>query len=267
MRASAAACDGRLSSFDIGVTAGLYSTVAGVMAGFAFVSLLYVITSDGLDDGDQRNVAAQALGAAFIALLLTSLTDAVLAGESVPAGRAATVEVLAGASLAIGGIHMIYALVPLIQLHPGRAESVTTFFRVVGGTFLCPLAYLLVFMASRDDYRATDAHPSALVDWVGWATLAVVAACAVASRHHLGFERLNRLKVNSSLLAIVAASAAIAAVGFVESAVGQCETAGPWLPAATFLCTAIALVNQLLAFEAPHANVRLRDEPARAESG
>jgi hypothetical protein len=58
------------ASAHIPVIAGYYSTIAGVMAGFAFISLFYLVTGYNRKRNDSYRRATIALGAAFVSLLL-----------------------------------------------------------------------------------------------------------------------------------------------------------------------------------------------------
>ncbi|GAA3539527.1 hypothetical protein [Kribbella ginsengisoli] len=110
------------ASFDIAATAGLYSALTGVLAGFAFTALILVpslVLSTGRRLGEEVAGhiadAARVLVSAFLALVLASINYAVLGGEPTSGGRAAAGELLAGVGLAVAAILMIYAIVLTLE--------------------------------------------------------------------------------------------------------------------------------------------------------
>src|SRR5690348_4243191 len=100
----------RTIQFDVASTAGLYSTLAGVLAGFAFTTLILLVTTrlGAESQEDHFAAASRVLIGSFIALVLASLDYAVLAGSTVSAGRAATEESILGLGFASAGVLMLY---------------------------------------------------------------------------------------------------------------------------------------------------------------
>jgi len=254
------------SSFDIRTTAGFYSTVAGVSAGFAFAALFYFITSQtsprfigekAESDArvtDLRDLAAQALGAAFGTLLLSSITYAVLAGEPKSAGRAATIEVVAGIGFAVGAIQLFYAIVLMIRAHQEIGSNLERYFRNLGGLFLCPLASLMIDLGVSD-WEETKHHDRAaeITYHVGLAISLVVAIiCIIVAvwrrrDHNRTFSRF----CNPAYWAIAVGGATIVGTSSLSVVVGECTAASPGVMYFLVIVTAVVLVNQALWFYWP----------------
>ncbi len=237
-----------ISSFDIGTTAGFYSAVAGVMSGFAFVSLSTLIATDGFrNEGGDYDSAAQALGSAFISLLLISVTYAILAGDTESSGRASTVEVIAGAGLSAAALQLIYSITLLIRLH--RTDSpLHAWFQTIGGVFLCPLGYLLVLLGVND-YMLTSADNMALLMTLGWIGFSLVSAGAVFA--WIKARKVDQLPqwLNPSLWAVVLTAGAIVISSILDSLLTQCQSANPIVIAVTLIAVAAVAINQSLWFQ------------------
>jgi hypothetical protein len=137
--------------FSVATTSGLYSTVAGVMAGFAFAAVFFMITDvRRVGSATVRDVAAQALSAAFLALLLSAVCWAIVAGEKETAGRAATIEVFAGCGFALAAVQLFYSLMLLIEARAQVGQPLHRYFRLAGGAFLCPAAFGLAALGVTD---------------------------------------------------------------------------------------------------------------------
>ena len=91
-------------TFSITTTAGLYSQLAGVLAGFAFTSLMLLTTASGrIQSSRAFTDATRILVASFLALILTSVNYAVLAGDPGTDGRTASEEPILGVGFAVAG--------------------------------------------------------------------------------------------------------------------------------------------------------------------
>jgi hypothetical protein len=244
-----------VAEYIISATAASYSTAAGVMAGFAFACLGFVITARSLGDADRSkngwfDLAAQALGAAFVVLLMSSFDYAILAGEPAPGGRAASVEVLAGAGFTVAVLQLFYALVLMVRAyHQDKEPPLTDFFVNVGAFLLCPLAYLMVVSGSAAYVEALHRSSGELVEVVG----EVVGVCLVVALIALRFvprvfavSAAQPLKIvrNPPQLALGVGTLSIAGISITAVAIRECAALPPALILAALVGTALALWNQ-----------------------
>jgi hypothetical protein len=169
-------CD-HVVRYGIADIAGLYSTLAGVLAGFAFTALIVLVTFR-LQDPESAiapgfSYAAQLMVAAFLGLTLTSLGYAALGGDIAarqlgdsvqgPGGRAATGELLLGVAFAVCATLLIYALVHTLEAADAAksgTESRRPFaeiadrLRLFGATLMLPLFVAGLLLGSQDYQEA-----------------------------------------------------------------------------------------------------------------
>src|SRR5215471_19940481 len=123
-------CDASGLTFVFGPSAGLYSTMASVLAGFAFLAITLVIGGTHRRSGSRPPTDAEyarhhradislliTLTIAFMSLLLTSIQYAEIAGETgcaITQGRSASEEFLAGVSSIFSVLLLFYAIVQMI---------------------------------------------------------------------------------------------------------------------------------------------------------
>ena len=98
-----------------------YSTLAGVLAGFAFAGLILVLTYrlGQVDQLGERmrlttDNALALLFAAFLGLVLSSLSYALIAGETAEKSRASLEHVVAGAGFGTAGQALLLAVMELM---------------------------------------------------------------------------------------------------------------------------------------------------------
>lgn len=106
------------AKYDIASTAALFSTLAGVLAGFAFTSLIALVGFRAASTRDTERLASviQVLLAAVLALSCSSLTYAALGGERMSSGRAASVQVAAGVGFSAAGLLLVYSIALTIEV-------------------------------------------------------------------------------------------------------------------------------------------------------
>ncbi len=140
----------REAAFDNAATAGLYSQLTGVLAGFAFAGLVLIVTHR-LDRGGpapagafQRatDSAVALLFSAFVGLVLTSLSYAVIAGETAAFSRAAVEHVVAGAGF---GAATMVLLLALLELLTATAPALGGQLRAVAGVILPIVVMVYVY--------------------------------------------------------------------------------------------------------------------------
>jgi Co/Zn/Cd efflux system component len=102
--------------FNIAITAGFYSQLAGVLAGFAFAALILLLTVRLAPPSTPPTTpspfarSTRVLVVAFVGLVLTSVNYAVLAGDTSNSPRSALLELLAGLGFASSGALLLYAI-------------------------------------------------------------------------------------------------------------------------------------------------------------
>ena len=250
------------------------------MAGFAFAALFYFITSPTgqlPDPGpepdanahatDRRDLALQALGAAFATLLLSSITYAILAGEPKSAGRASTAEVVAGIGFAVGAVHLFYAIVLMIRAHPHASRNLERYFQNLGGLFLCPLASLMITLGVSDWEEAKHDRAAEITYHVGLVIALLVALiCVVAAiwrRTHRS-RSLSRLW-NPALWAVAVGGASIVGTSMMTAVMDECTAVAPAIMYVLIIVMAVLMVNQALWFYWPPEKFQslVREQPER----
>ena len=101
---------------DFSAVSALYSQLAGVLAGFAFASLIAVLVAP-LSNGSLVNRSWEAvspLAATFVGLVATSLNYAIATGEKSRSARAALLETTAGFGFCVAGLMLFFSLLILI---------------------------------------------------------------------------------------------------------------------------------------------------------
>ncbi len=198
--------------FNISNTAGSYSALAAVLAGFAFNSLILIVTMRLTDRRTIRGFAApaRAILGAFIGLVLTSVSYAVLSGEK-GNGRVTAEELFVGIGFVASIMLLLFAIAlsldaaasapsgeetsvdPLIGKERESDEdflgSVSDSLRAFVSVALTPLVMVFVYLASTDyqDVRWGHRHPTTCIDWLAY--ILIVAQCIVGMtswrrRHH-----------------------------------------------------------------------------------
>jgi hypothetical protein len=156
-------------AFDVAVTSGYYAAMAAVLAGFAFTALVMLLTPTQVEQ--RRSQPAYSGGdvflafmAAFVALIVSTLTYSVLAGEDVGSarGRAATQELVDGLPFGLAVVMLFHGLALLVgREHDQRtlpSWTARVFTTVVGP--ILTLFYLVNGMTDTESARAV-AHKAA----------------------------------------------------------------------------------------------------------
>jgi hypothetical protein len=238
------------ASAHIPVIAGYYSTIAGVMAGFAFISLFYLVTGYNKERNDSYHRATIALGAAFVSLLLVAVSYTMLAGEVESSGRAASIEVIVGVGFAVAAIQLIYAIALLIAAH-GEDMPAKKFFQVLGGWLLCPLTFLLINLGTTDYVEARRHVARNVAQYlftfpldVAWMLLAVLLVGVATAWMRRGKGKPLPLQVDPSWSALAIGAGAVVGSAAVSVWLGPCATipAGVLIGVQAIAC--LALINQ-----------------------
>jgi hypothetical protein len=127
--------------FEIAETAGFYSQLAGVLSGFAFAALLFLVTGSGqwvTRDADLK-LTLRLVVAVFVSLVLTSLSYAMLAGDTANGGRAASIQLVVASGFISAGI----ALLLLVYRVLDDLEAARVVPSGVGSSTLASLRFLM----------------------------------------------------------------------------------------------------------------------------
>jgi hypothetical protein len=189
-------CDTSGLTFVFGPSAGLYSTMASVLAGFAFLAATLVIGGTHRRSGDRPPTDAEharhhrvdigllvTLTIAFMSLILTSVQYAEIAGETgcaITQGRSASEEFLAGVSFIFSVLLLFYAIVQMISDSgiPNVGHSIRRLVAVV-----VPAVAMLLLAAAADEVAFTP--------WIeGRATTTGLAGFIENSRTNLSLAGL-----------------------------------------------------------------------------
>jgi hypothetical protein len=113
-------------SFDVASSAGWYSAVAGLLAGFAFVAVLLPLDHDTDADGERETGHAVVVFiSAFFSLLILSITYAILAGRTAGGtaqGIAAHEQMVNGAAFGLSVLLLLFGLRAVLGAY-GRNRS------------------------------------------------------------------------------------------------------------------------------------------------
>jgi hypothetical protein len=250
-------------TFDVSATSGLYSTLAGVLAGFAFTALILLLTprlSSPIISSESTPPFTESFGdairillTAFLALVLTSLNYAVLGGEQQSSYRAAVEETVAGVGFAISGLLLVYAIVVTLDAvasigqpkSPAIAE-VSSFVRGVLAAFIAPLLVLYIYIGTRDYIDLRYGHGKfTYLDVLGLSlVLAQISAGIIAfvqlrrnrSAKWDQEKRERRIKLVAQV-ALVAVFLSAGVFASLQAILGACERASALWPVMSILVT------------------------------
>lgn len=178
--------------FDIAETAGRYATLAAVLAGFAFTTLMGLLTARiAKQDLGAFAATAKVLIIAFLGLILASVAYSVMSAHT--AGRRLdNDELLVGFEFAVCAILLFYAVALAFDAADrtagvnGALTDTSRFLRAFSGLFVAPLLNAYVFLGVTDYETAKYGAKRGLgaLDVVGVAlvVLHLIVACVVFRR-------------------------------------------------------------------------------------
>lgn len=268
-------------NFDIVSVSRGYLTISAVMAGFAFAALMTILTRDE-EHADQFAGATQTLAIAFIGLLLSAVTYAILTGEKSSRARAATEEVFAGLAFASSAIILIYAIVLTVEAAATRSEGRRTGFRTsllqagrrlreLGAFAVAPLttAYLCLGTSDYADARYADGAPAWLVAlWVILVALQTLLALVLLYRRKRKLSRGSQGRKRLELFPLCGLGAICLgslAVAISQEALGVCEVVPIGVILATLGLTFLVMATATWSFLAvgPETQPTLVDPDGR----
>lgn len=145
---------------NLAAVAGYYAQMTGVLAGFAFTSLVVLMTPTQVDERGRKGIGKEngvllILLAAFIALLIATLTYSVLAGENIgeAKSRAATGELIDGVPFSLAVVMLFQGVTLLME--NGNIDRVAVWTARATTVVLVPtLAYYYLATGTQDTQSA-----------------------------------------------------------------------------------------------------------------
>jgi hypothetical protein len=256
-----AACT--VSTFEITTTGASLSQLAGLLAGFAFSGLVFLVSTriKVPDPQDAFASAVRTLIAAFLGLVLASLGYAALAGEPTEAhARSADTEPVVGVGFAVAGVLVIYAIVltlgaaeRLVQTPSKAHRQVSSSTRHILAAFVSPLLVFYIYLAIQD-YEAARygaCHGVEPLDWLG---ISLIVAQVIASWFLYPFMLGQYIHAKSpdvavqstawtSRLLLLITFATAVACAYIDAFTGPTETVSPIIPAACMMVIAVSTLG------------------------
>jgi hypothetical protein len=222
--------------FDFSQSAGNYSQLSGVLAGFAFLAIMLVLSrqhrrgseSDAAREYEQDNHFVTALACACLGLITAASLFSLLSGEegcALISGRALSKEVLAGVAFFFSVYTLLFGAVQLVS-----ASALGTHFRFIVAVLAPPLVVAFI-VASLNDLalslanppdQPTEPHESLLPGWTDssaslwnfahgvmtWLTPTVLAVCLALWLAGFRWRRASGAarRVGSTLTRVVSAA-------------------------------------------------------------
>lgn len=252
-----------VSNFEITTTAASYSQFAGLLAGFAFSALIFLISTriKVSDPQDSFASAVRTLIAAFLGLVLSSLGYAVLTGEPSDAQTlSADTEPILGVGFAIAGALVIYAIVltldaaeRLVQTPSKAHRQVSSSTRHILAAFVSPLLVFYLYLGIQD-YEAARygaCHDVEPLDWFG---ISLVITQLVGSWLFYPFMLAQHIRANNweaamkttartnRLLLLITFAAAVGNA-YIDAYTKPTESISPAIPAACMVIITLATLG------------------------
>lgn len=177
--------------FDIPATAGWYSSIAGVLAGFALLAILIPLDHEAGSDDERSADTVVIMTCAFFSLLLLSFSYAILAGRvgDTERGQAVHEQLLLGVALGLSSLLLMFALHTLLATYGANrgaflpAQSII----VVATSLIGPAVVVAVQFSNALDIErvrlgsdtTARCRLGGLPDGV-WVNLAITAAGLIA---------------------------------------------------------------------------------------
>ena len=233
------------TSFNISETAGLYSQLAGVLAGFAFSAIFFVLStrlSPGVVISDlARTLRLMICG--FVTLVLSSLFYALLAGETSNSGRAAMVQLVNAAGFISAGTLLLLSLLALLNRieHASMPSGAGPAIPASGSIPLlrAVLAHGLPLILSLSLYSGVDDYSDArhqlesfrFVDLIAVLAAAIALigpVVAYALPKHTNPITADLYEKGLAYSAVLLAVASTAVSFLISASIDPCATLGEW---------------------------------------
>lgn len=246
--------------FDFAAAAGWYSSIAGLLAGFAFLAILLPLDHEKLStQGAAADRSVVAFTCAFFSLVLVAFDYAVLGGAADPtgAGRAAHEQMLSGTAFGLATLLLLYGLYAVLKAQGSDGEVFEPALRIIllMTGVLGPLTFLaLQFSNTLDLERLREAQENATAavcdNWElprgVWLNLAIIAIAAVAilvlalARRRLPRRPGASLLVSKTVLAFAVLNTVWASV--FASILPDTVITSAWLEHSTLTASAAGMV-------------------------
>lgn len=202
-------------AFDVASSAGWYSAIAGLLAGFAFVAVLLPLDHDSDDESDRETGhAVVVFVSSFFSLLILAITYAILSGRTgggVSDGIAAHEQMLNGAAFGLSVLLLLFGLRAVLGAYGKNRhvfDSARNLVLVVTSVLGPGIVLALQFSNALDvaRYRAgvegadtceTLGMPGAVWINLGIIALAITAVLGLAVARH----RLPRVEIAPEIIA------------------------------------------------------------------
>ena len=221
--------------FDIPATAGWYSSIAGVLAGFALLAILIPLDHEAASDDDRSADTVVIMTCAFFSLLLLSFSYAILAGRAGDSERSQAVheQLLLGVALGLSSLLLMFAVYTLLATYGANRRAFVPAQRVimVATSLIGPAVVVAVQFSNALDIErvrleanpATECRLGGLPDGV-WINLAITTAGLIM----LAVTALLRRRIPRNARA--ASQIAVAVLGFTTLVVVWTSLVAPLLP-------------------------------------
>ncbi|MBY5163923.1 hypothetical protein [Salsipaludibacter albus] len=114
-----------LLEFDVAGTAGWYSSIVGVLAGFALLAILIPLDHEAARDDERSADTVVIMTCAFFSLLLLSFSYAILAGRvgDTERGQAVHEQLLLGVAVGLSSLLLMFALNTLLATYGANRRA------------------------------------------------------------------------------------------------------------------------------------------------
>jgi hypothetical protein len=252
-------CEIAAFEFDIASTAGWYSSIAGLLTGFALLAILLPLDHEADREDVECTNAVVVFTCAFFALLVLSINYAVLAGRTAGGAVAAVAaheQMLFGPAFGLSALLLLFGLNALLRTYGANrdiflpAQHVIILMTAVLGPIIV-LALQFSNTLDLQSFRAANAPETTRCSIAGrpdaiWIDLAItgVAALVVLVLATLG-GRLRIPRQAPILIAKLVLGFTVAATAWTAVAVPLLPVeliTGAWFEHAVLVLTAIATV-------------------------
>ena len=238
-------------SLDIPQIASLNSQLAGVLAGFAFTGIIFIITTRLTVKSDQPVLdnSTYVLITGLMGLVMSSINYSVVSGDSYDAGRSELIDLVAEIGFVTAGPLIVYVVLLMLmgKAEPRSHRSIASIEVIQALRFILivaiPSLLIALVFAATTDPQAVGFGPKADVSVINYFGLPLcicqlVFSIAVWSTNRRPsrvtkldqidrHSRRIRRYANFCLLIILTCTGFVA---IASALMGPCQTFGVWVP-------------------------------------